>query len=170
MGLVELRPNRGAVVLPFNPDSLRGIYHVRMALESEAARLAARHILPEEAEACESAFRTLLESGVRDLAWSARASTLDQQFHEMVGTWAGVARLAIEIRRHGQLAQLLEQDIREAQGYRHSEQEHTIRQHLAILGALRRGDADLAANAMREHLLYAAELAVAALFFSRQTA
>lgn len=164
MGLVELRPNRGTVVLPFNPDSLRGIYHVRMALESEAARLAAKAIPATEAESCEKAFRDLLSSSQRDLTWSIRASALDEQFHEMVATWGGVARIAIEIRRYCQLAKLIEHEIRQAQGYRSGEQVDTINQHLAVLEALRKGDADQAARAMRDHLLRAVNLAIAGLF------
>jgi DNA-binding GntR family transcriptional regulator len=164
MGLVEMRPNRGTVVLPFNPDSLRGIYHVRMALESEAARIAAKTIPSSEAEACEKAFRELLASNPHDLNWSIRASALDEQFHEMVATWAGLARVAIEIRRYCQLAQLIEQEIRQVKGYRAAEQADAINQHLIVLEALRQGDADQAAHAMREHLLRAADLAVQGLF------
>jgi DNA-binding GntR family transcriptional regulator len=164
MGLVELRPNRGTVVLPFNPDSLRGIYHVRMALESEAARLAAKAIPSTEAESCEKAFCELLASGQRDVNWSIRASALDEQFHEMVATWGGVARVAVEIRRYCQLAMLLEHEIRQIRGYRSEQQVDSINQHLAVLAALRKGDADEAARAMREHLLQAANLSITALF------
>jgi DNA-binding GntR family transcriptional regulator len=135
MGLVELRPNRGTVVLPFNPDSLMGIYHVRIALESEA-----------------------------DLNWSSRASKLDEEFHETVATWAGVARIAIEIRRYNQLAHLLEEEIRQLQGFRPEEQVATINQHLAVIAALKQGNGDEAARAMREHLLSAAGLSIAGLF------
>jgi DNA-binding GntR family transcriptional regulator len=164
MGLVELRPNRGTVVLPFNPDSLRGIYHVRMALESEAARLAAKSMPATEVEACESSCRGLLAPGPRDLSWSIRASKLDEDFHETVATWGGVARVAIEIRRYNQLAHLLEHEIRQIQGYRPDEQLSTVNQHLAILAALRVGDGEGAAQAMRAHLLDAAERAICALF------
>lgn len=164
MGLVELRPNRGTVVLPFNPDSLRGIYFVRMALECEAARLAAAAIPGTEVDACEKSCTELLSPGTRDLSWSIRASALDEKFHETVATWAGVARIAIEIRRYNQLAHLLEQEIRQIQGYRPDEQLETINQHLAIIAALRKGNGDAAAQAMRTHLLAAAERSIAALF------
>jgi len=163
MGLVELRPNRGTVVLPFNPDSLLGIYHVRIALESEAARLASKAIPSTEVAACEKSCRELL-NGPRDLAWSIRASKLDEEFHETVATWAGVARIAIEIRRYNQLAHLLEEEVRQIHGYRHTEQLDTINQHLAVIDALKQGNGDEAARAMREHLLHAASLSIASLF------
>jgi DNA-binding GntR family transcriptional regulator len=164
MGLVELRPNRGTVVLPFNPDSLLGIYHVRIALESEAARLAAKAIPATEVEACEKTWRELLNTSTHDLAWSIRASKLDEEFHETIATWAGVARIAIEIRRYNHLAHLLEQEVRQIHGYRTAEQLHTINQHLAIIAALKQGNGDEAARAMREHLLHAAGLSIASLF------
>jgi len=168
MGLLELRPNRGAVVLPFNPDSLRGIYHVRMALESEAVRVAMKHITPAEAEALEKASLDLLAPGPRDTPWSLAATNFDEQFHDMIATRAGVARLALELRRYGQLAHLIYEDIREFQGYQFEEQEKSIRQHLTIIKALRQRDAEAAAHAMRDHLLHAAEGAVIA-FFSKRT-
>jgi DNA-binding GntR family transcriptional regulator len=168
MGLLELRPNRGAVVLPFDPDSLRGIYHVRMALESEATRLAVKYITPAEAAALEKASRDLLAPGPRDTAWSLSTTNFDEQFHEMIATRAGMTRLSLELRRYGQLAHLIYEDIREFQGYQFVEQEKSIHQHLAIIGALRQGDAELAARSMRDHLLYAAEGAVEA-FFSKRT-
>jgi DNA-binding GntR family transcriptional regulator len=167
MGLVELRQNRGAIVLPFNPDSLRGIYHVRMALESEAVRLATKHITPSEAEALEKASLELLAPGPRDTSWSLSTMNFDEQFHEMIATRAGIARLTLELRRYGQLAHLIYEDIREFQGYQFVEQEKSIHQHLAIIGALRQGNAELAADSMRDHLLYAAEGAVAAFFSKR---
>jgi DNA-binding GntR family transcriptional regulator len=168
MGLLELRPNRGAVVLPFDPDSLRGIYHVRMALESEAVRVAVQHITPAEAGALEKASLDLLAPGPRDTAWSLSATNFDEQFHEMIASRAGVARLALELRRYGQLAHLIYEDIREFQGYQFEEQEKSIRQHLAIIKALRQRDPEAAARAMRDHLLHAAEGAVIA-FFSKRT-
>jgi DNA-binding GntR family transcriptional regulator len=160
MGLVELRQNRGAVVMPFNPESLRGIYRVRMALESEAVRLAVAHLPASEIEKFENLFTKLLTATVRDHAWSVRAIACDEGFHEMIATWAGVARLAREIKRY----YLLVHEIRETQGRRYRVQEEAIHQHVIINRALRKGGAEAAARAMRTHILDAAEWAVGALF------
>lgn len=43
-GLVSISPYRGATVAAFEPAALEGIYHIRIALESYAARLVARQI------------------------------------------------------------------------------------------------------------------------------
>jgi DNA-binding GntR family transcriptional regulator len=160
MGLVELRQNRGAIVMPFNPESLRGIYHVRMALESEAARLAVGHFPPAEADRFEKVFAELLDTASRDHAWSVRMITFDEEFHEMIATWAGVARLSMEIKRYYTLVH----EIREAQGRRFPAQEAAVRQHMDIIRAIRKGDAEEAAQAMRTHILGAGEWAVNALF------
>ncbi len=160
MGLVELRQNRGAVVMPFNPESLRGIYHVRMALESEAARLAVGHVPTTEADKFENIFGELLETTARDHAWSVRMIASDEEFHEMIATWAGVSRLSMEIKRYYTLVH----EIREAQGRRFPAQEAAVRQHVEIIRAIRKGNAEEAAQAMRAHVLASGEWAVNALF------
>ena len=44
IGMVELRPNRGAMLRPFGPQQLREIYDLRRILESEATRYACGRI------------------------------------------------------------------------------------------------------------------------------
>lgn len=160
MGLVELRPNRGAVVCPFNAESVRGIYRVRMALESDAASLAAGKIPAAESEACERIFEDLLINRATTHAWSERAIESDEKFHEMIAVHCGVSRLAMEIRRY----KLLVLEIRQALGGRYKFQEEAIHQHVAIMEALRSGSGEGAAEAMRQHILDATERALEALF------
>jgi DNA-binding GntR family transcriptional regulator len=160
MGLIELRPNRGAIALPFNPDSVRGIYRVRMALESDAAHLAAGKIPAAEMAACDRIFEDLLINRATTHAWSERAIASDETFHEMIATHCGVPRLAMEIRRYYSLVF----EIRQALGARYQLQEEAIHQHVAILRALREGSGPAAEVAMREHIGSATERAVEALF------
>jgi DNA-binding GntR family transcriptional regulator len=160
MGLVELRPNRGAVVCPFNAESVRGIYRVRMALESDAASLAAGKIPAAEIEACERVFEDLLINRATTHAWSVRAIESDESFHEMIATHCGVPRLAMEIRRYKTLVL----EIRQALGGRYQFQEEAIHQHVAILRALSEGSSDGAAQAMRRHIEGATGRALEALF------
>src|SRR5215212_10584501 len=44
IGLIDLKPNHGAIVRPFGPTEIAEIYHIRCILESEATRLAADKI------------------------------------------------------------------------------------------------------------------------------
>lgn len=164
LGLIELRQNRGAVVLPFNPDSLRGIYRVRLALESEAVRLAAGRLPASELEKFETTFAGLLSASERNHAWSEKEIASDEAFHEAIATWAGVARLAMEIKSYFMLIH----EIRTAQGRRYHVQETAVEQHLEILRNLREGNGEAGAGAMRRHILDAAEGAVAALFSSTE--
>ena len=50
-GLVEISPNRGAVVVGINADDLVDIYSIRMRLEGLASSLAAKRISEEELKA-----------------------------------------------------------------------------------------------------------------------
>lgn len=161
MGLIELRQNRGAVVMPFNPESLRGIFRVRMALETEAVRLAAHRVPRTEIEKFENAFNELLSETVHNHTWSEKAIACDEEFHEMIATWAGVARLAREIKCYFALVHEL-RDTARRRGYHL--QETAIQQHMNILRALGKGQEEEAAKAMREHILDAAEVAIGALF------
>jgi len=164
MGFVELRPNRGSVVLPFNPDSLRGIYEVRSALECRAALLTAKRIPLTETEAFEGRIREALDSSDRNPIWSDKVIALDKEFHEMILTWAGVSRLAMEVRRYSFLAHLIAYEIRETRGHDFQEQVDAMQSHLPILQAFRHRDAPGAAQAMLEHLAAASERAVVGLF------
>src|SRR5829696_6589812 len=54
LGLAKHVPHHGAKVLPFDPDELRDLFAVRLALESLAVRQAAERLRPEGAEAARS--------------------------------------------------------------------------------------------------------------------
>src|SRR5204862_6824284 len=53
LGLVELLPNRGAVVGPFGPQEVSQISQVRRVLEVEATRGACGRVDPQELQALE---------------------------------------------------------------------------------------------------------------------
>src|SRR4051794_22500997 len=44
IGVIRLKPNRGAIVRPFGPEQILEFYHVRRLLEVEATRLAAERV------------------------------------------------------------------------------------------------------------------------------
>src|SRR5437867_615631 len=94
IGVIELRPNHGAIVCPFGPTQIRELYHVRRVLESEAARLAAARIDPEALNNIKLEHEELLHAQPRPTDWSARILALDQRFHELVAHSSGRQRLA----------------------------------------------------------------------------
>ena len=160
MGLIEIRPNRGAVVCPFTASTVRGIYRVRRALESDAAFLAAGRIPSELIEKWERTFEDLLVNRTATHAWSERAIESDENFHEMIATHSEIPRLAREIHRY----HLLVEEIRETLGARYSFQEEAVAQHVAVLKALKSGSGEVAEQAMRDHISDAAEHAVHTIF------
>ena len=60
IGVVDLLPNRGAVVRPVSPDEVREICQVRRALECEAVRGACGRIDPAELSVLGEAFRGMI--------------------------------------------------------------------------------------------------------------
>lgn len=81
-GLVQLTPNKGAVVIGVSEQDLRDIYAIRMKLEGLASRWAAEHITEEEI----ISLRDILElqefyTAKGDLE---QLRNLDSQFHELI--------------------------------------------------------------------------------------
>jgi DNA-binding GntR family transcriptional regulator len=156
VGLVELRPNCGAIVASFGLREIKEIYDVRALLESEATRLACPDISTEELRRLQDELTVLLSTSSRSLAWSQRAWEADRQLHGLVATRCPNRRLAREIARYDTFVQT----IRETVGNRNRAQESAINEHRAIVAALLRRDPVKAAAAMRTHVHHAGETAL----------
>lgn len=156
VGLVEARPNCGAIMRPFGPRQIEDIYDVRGLLEGEATRLACDRLDAREVKHLLGTFEELLAERTRDDDWSRRAWAVDRAMHELLAATCGNRRLAEEIARYGRFAQV----IREVVGNRSHAQEDAIRAHLKILRALAAKQSAEAAEAMREHVREAAKAAL----------
>lgn len=156
VGLVEVRPNCGAVMRPFGPRQIEDIYDVRGLLEGEATRLACGRLDPREVKHLIGTFEQLLAERKRDDDWSRRAWAVDRAMHELLAGTCGNRRLAEEIERYGRFAQV----IREVVGNRSHAQEDAIRAHQKILRALAVEQPEDAAGAMRQHIHEAAKAAL----------
>jgi DNA-binding GntR family transcriptional regulator len=154
LGLIELRRNCGAVFLPFGPDQLREIYDVRSLLEVEAARLAAGRVDADTLQSLFTAFTAIRESGGIDPDWNH-----DRTLHRTIAAASGNHRLSSEISRYGEVIQSVREIVGEQSYGIH---ETTADEHLAILEAVRHGDADAAAAAMKAHLSQASDSAARA--------
>ena len=155
LGLVELLPNRGAVVRPFGPQEVREISQIRRLLETEATRSACGRIPPNELSALDSELRRL-EVLPRDQTWDRDARAADTRLHGLIAECSGNVRLAVEIRRHLVLFQALRNvcHLRDA-GTNYS-QHDDVPEHLAIIRPLLQSDAEGAARAMDAHIRSAA--------------
>lgn len=143
-GLVTMKPRRGAYVTEVPAADLDKLFHLLALLESDAAASVARTASPAELDELE-ALNTRLEQAVDD---SAAFYTLNVQFHARLLALTGnpwQTQLVNDLRRLIQLA--LVGSLGTAGRIQDS-----LREHRALLTALRARDADGAAALMRNHM------------------
>ncbi len=152
LGVIELQPNRGAMVRSFGPRQVREICHLRRILECEAARSACGRIAPFELAAIETELKKLVDAP-RSQKWSAETRRLDSQLHELIAERCGNERLAYEIGRYSVLYRML-RDARHRRRTARSNyaQMEENSEHLAIVHALAAGDGQRAADTMAAHI------------------
>ncbi|QDT30046.1 HTH-type transcriptional regulator LutR [Gimesia panareensis] len=152
IGIVEIFPNRGAVLRNFGAKELREICQVRRLLESEAARCACGHITPHELSQLEKIF-TELSTAKRTVEWSEKTQEWDDYLHELIYRACGSERLVLEISRYKALHRTLRQ-VRhnKRQNVKDYDRMEENAEHLRIVQALASGDPEAAAQAMNDHL------------------
>jgi DNA-binding GntR family transcriptional regulator len=155
VGIIDLLPNRGAVVRHVRPVEVREILQVRRALECEATRnacgriqLAELHELAVELKKLMSA-RSFKESNFID-----RARAVDSRLHDLIAESCGNTFLAQELGRLKILFRafrdvLYQRDEARNDFHRVSRE---AGEHLAIVEALLTGNAREAARAMSRHI------------------
>jgi DNA-binding GntR family transcriptional regulator len=144
--LVRVVPKKGAFVRTISHDEIRELYQVREALEALAVRLAASRLDREELAGFETRFRELKAMGPKAAYTEVRA--LGEEFHSHLIKHAGNAKLT-EVLEHirEQIRAVWTMSIlapRRVQGL--------VREHLAIIDALKRGDGRRAERLMVEHV------------------
>jgi DNA-binding GntR family transcriptional regulator len=176
-GVVELIPNRGAVVRMPAPREIREAYQVRAELEGLAAELAAEWISEDQIErlsAAEARFRraveALLPAGTDGARATAKAPArgartrqptwveTNEEFHDLIVEAAGNRRL------RSMLADLHEGFLRPVMLATTSMDGRWMRenvaQHEAIVAAIVRHDAAEARRQMTHHVKRSGELMV----------
>ena len=99
LGLVDLLPNRGAIVRPFGPAEVREISQIRRLLETEATHHACGRIPPAELSALNDELLRL-EGAPRDQTWDRDARAADTRLHGLIAESSGNLRLGVEIGRY----------------------------------------------------------------------
>jgi DNA-binding GntR family transcriptional regulator len=155
VGIIDLLPNRGAVVRHVTAKDVREICQVRRALECEATRQACGRIELAELHALADELRRL-----RDVKRGSAAKFIDQaravdsRLHDLIAHSAGNKFLAKELSR----LKILFRAFRDVSYIRHEERNDLRRlaeeahEHLAIVEALLAGDKNEAARAMARHI------------------
>ncbi len=154
-GVIDLLPNRGAVVRRVTGRDVREICQVRRTLECEAVRRACGRINPLELSALAADFQRLgLVKARQRPKYVEEARRLDSRLHDLIAGSCGNGFLAKEIGRLKTLFRAFrdvswEHDAVHNDLHRLAEESH---EHLAIIHALLAADRRLAAQLMSEHI------------------
>jgi len=155
-GVVDLVPNRGAIVKKLSTEALIHLFRIREALEGLAAALAAEHVRDHgKRAACDTA---LLATGYGAApAEGVSFSEANRLFHQLIVDFSGNEQLDATLKQMRiPLARLhIRAAINEA--YRRQ----SLMEHDAVANAILAGDPEAAEAAMRLHLRNAGQRVVA---------
>jgi DNA-binding GntR family transcriptional regulator len=155
IGIVDLFPNRGAVVRKVTARDVREICHVRRILECAATRRACGRIdLPELHDLAKGIRVLTAVQSPSEAAFILEARVLDSRLHDLIADSCGNAYLANELSRLKTLFRACrdvawEHDQALNDYHRIAEEGH---EHLAIVESLLSGDGKGAARAMADHI------------------
>lgn len=149
LGLVELEPNRGARVPPITPEDICAVWEVRRLLEPYAARLTAHLCSLDEIDALEAQLTAVLEQ--------------PEDFTEYMDSDLALHALFQKHVTNKLLRNMLDQATQQSLRIRYfaesnppTLQKEIVRQatleHMAIIKALREGNAEETALALETHL------------------
>jgi len=152
-GVVNLLPNRGAVVRKVTARDVREVLQVRKVLECEAVRGAAKRADRARVQAIATDIRALSEAPVGPEAVT-RARELDNTLHDFICANCGNGFLQSELTRLRTLYQAFRDvtwDLEEGRSDFHRIGVEAV-EHLAITAALFARDAKAAVRAMTAHI------------------
>lgn len=148
-GFVELRPNRGAVVIDWTDDNLLEIFDLRAMLEGYGASLAALHALPAEVQQMRreaDTFHALIrDAGRLDMRLIAESNN---RLHRLVLDAGKNRRLASMMVAVVHVPLVTQTFAR----YTPASLERSALQHHDVVSAIESGDAVWAESAMRAHI------------------
>ena len=147
IGMVESRPNRGAIVRPFGRQELHDLYQLRRILQLEAVRCASREITHQALTDYKARLVATLYAPISD-QWHDSMLALDHELHVLVADNCGNKRLAKELDRY----EVIIQAFREMAGRQNLVMKLMGEQHLEIVEALLVSDPERAARAESHHL------------------
>ena len=150
-GIVELIPNRGAIVRMFSLKELIDLFRIRESVEGLAARLAAEKMTDTKTRA---SFANSIEKIKRNQGHPDTSFSLENQtIHDLILHHADNEQLSLLMKRL-QLP-IIRFQIRASvdEDYRHSSRA----EHEAVIQAVLSGDSDRSEAAMKAHLRQASE-------------
>ncbi|MCJ2123122.1 GntR family transcriptional regulator [Methylobacterium sp. J-077] len=146
-GLIQAKPRRGAVVSAPEPHLLLAMFETMAEIEAACGRLAARRLVPEDAEALQAALASCRAAMALQDAESYYAE--NYVFHTVVYRASRNAFLAEQaLSLHRRLAPYRRLQLRVRQRLPQS-----LAEHEAIVAAIVAGDEAGAAEALRSHVI-----------------
>jgi DNA-binding GntR family transcriptional regulator len=155
IGIIDLLPNRGAIVRRVTRHEVHEVCQVRRVLECEATRSACGRIDLTELHTLAAELRRMIAVGTKPGPhFLEEARAVDSRLHDRIAESCGNAFLAKEIARLKTLFRAFRDVAWEHDGthndfHRLTEESH---EHLAIVEALLAGDARAASKAMARHI------------------
>jgi DNA-binding GntR family transcriptional regulator len=155
IGVIELLPNRGAVVRSVTVKDVRDICQLRRALECEAVRIACGRVSADELASIGDELRHLQSlAHDRTAKFSEQARAADSRLHDLVMTSSGNHYLASDLNRLKLLYRAF-RDLNYTQDEVRNDRRRLLEEageHLAIVDALVAGDRAAAVKAMSKHV------------------
>ncbi len=155
VGILDLLPNRGAVVRRVTARDVREVCQVRRALECEATRNACGRILKGDLDELAAHLKRLMAvTQPAKGCFLDEARAVDTRLHDLIAANCGNTFLANELGR----LKMLFRAFRDVSYVRHEARNDFRRlaeeagEHLAIVEALLAGDRRAAARAMARHI------------------
>lgn len=154
IGVIDLLPNRGAVVRRVTARDVREVCQVRRSLECLAVRHACGRIDLGQLHALADEIRDLAAAEPTSPGYVARARDIDDRLHDLIAASCGNAFLAAELARLKTLFRTYRDVAWEREEARNDFRRVPVeaREHLDVLKALLDGDAAGAARAMARHI------------------
>jgi DNA-binding GntR family transcriptional regulator len=145
-GLVQLVPNKGAVVTGISQKDIQDIYAIRMMIEGLAARWAAENIGEEELRELQEAID--LEEFYTSKGDIGRLMSLDSNFHQLLYRASKSKPLQYMLHTFHHYIQRARSQSIAAPG----RAQLALEEHKAILQAIRKRDGDRAERITVEHI------------------
>lgn len=143
-GFLEIRPQRATQVSLISPEAVAQASFVRTALELEIVSAACKNMTPDWEERIRNNLYRQKQAAEADQRRVFHA--LDEDFHEYLCLLSGHSfawQIVQESKSHLDRVRLLSLSFN---------QHRTLDEHRAIFDAVRKGDAELSKQLMREHL------------------
>lgn len=149
-GFVDLAPGRGFSVAVLSGDDIRDLFVTQSLLAGELAARAAVNGTDPEIRELEALHHEMIAAAARDD--TSGLETKNHDFHRQINLMARSRKIVWA------LSVVTRYVPREFYGSIAGWPRATVDDHDAVLDAVRRGDAEAARAAMREHIVHAGEL------------